>query len=116
MSRFDRLAGNAMIRPSRMKFRRTAGSFEVSFARAGSASPDVVNEAPVRLSWRDRDAERVGACDLRARLVEHVELGDRKARRLEQVDYRPGEVTHAGEALLNRVQAPLPPAHVLVGS
>src|SRR5262249_5476492 len=56
------------------------------------------------------------AGDLRARLVEHVDLGDRKARRFDQVDDRPSEVTPAGDTLLNRVEASLPPAHALVRS
>src|SRR5579859_1645620 len=80
-----------------------------------TASSGIANARSFPRSGRDRDAERIGARELRAWLVEHVEFGDSKSRLRQQVDDRPGEMAAARDPLLERVKAPLPTSDPLVG-
>src|SRR5579859_4686987 len=101
-SRRDLFAGKVTILPSRMKFLSTASS-------------GIANARSFPLSGRDPDTERIGARELRSRLVEHVEFGDSKSRLRQQVDDRPREMAAARDPLLQRVKAPLPASDPFVG-
>jgi hypothetical protein len=64
---------------------------------------------------RQGDAEGVRSREFGALLVEHVEFFDGETRGSQQVNDWPGEVAPAEDPLLQRVEAPLPAAHTLVG-
>ena len=66
---------------------------------------------------RHGGAEGVGSPAFRcALLIEDVEFFDSEARGGQQVNDGPGEVAPAEHALLQWVEAALPPAHILVRS